>query len=312
MKFLFIIPILLVLSNGGMAQPGSGETVKSATAIVGNTRMHYLHYQPHDTVPIVGSVLLVHGYVCSSFSWRNITDSLIASGFEVVAIDIPPYGLSDVKPVINQSFSALAFSLWEFLDSLLPGRKFHLAGHSLGAGVVQAMAIMYPEQMSTVTFVDGVIFRSVKEGFYHVPHILRTPLSRGFVLAFLKPALMNKPMVTYLLRSVYGRPPESYEISGYLSPLRGRGKARSILKSMAESYEIATLTADSLKVPVLAIWGSLDQWIPEKLYGPVLEQMPDTRKVIIPGAAHIPMETHPEEFLRYFLPFLIVNTPSEP
>lgn len=291
-----------------MAQSGTTPTGKSVYATIGDVRIHYLHCLPADSPGTKGSVLLVHGFAGSTFSWRHITDTLVASGFEVVAVDIPPYGYSDKNPTLNQSFTARGLLLVDFLSKEFPGRSWHLAGHSMGGGIVEALAILMQDQVLSVTFVDGAIFRSLKEGPYAVPRGFNNSFTRGLLLALGKPLMVNRVSIQWMLKSAYGRKPVRAEVTGYLQPLKVRGTAKAILRSASVSTEVLAISADSLKVPVLAFWGSIDKWIPEEVYAPVLDQMPDTRKVIIPGAAHCPMETHPEEFLSFFLPFLLKNT----
>jgi len=311
LKLLSAVIGLLLISGVGMAQINPRASCRSVCSTIGDVRIHYLHYLPSDTLVVRGSVLLVHGFAGSTFSWRFITDTLVASGFEVVAVDVPPYGYSDKNPALNQSFTARALLLMDFLAKELPERRWHLTGHSMGGGMVEALAILMQDQVLSVTFVDGAIFRSLHVGPYPVPMLFRNPVSRGILLTVFKPLMVNRPAVKWMLKSAYGTKPSRRDVTGYLRPLQERGTARAILRSAAASVEVMPVAADSLKVPVLAFWGSNDRWIPEEVFAPVLELMPDTRKVIIEGAAHCPMETHPEEFIRVFLPFLLVNTPSD-
>ena len=52
-----------------------------------------------------GKVLLVHGFVGSTFSWRENIDTLVKSGYYVVAVDLPGFGYSDRSLKVNQSQS---------------------------------------------------------------------------------------------------------------------------------------------------------------------------------------------------------------
>ncbi len=285
------------------AQQGSYPFPDSRLAITEGVTIHYRHFPSHDTV-VHGSVLLVHGFAGSTFSWRYITDTLQASGFEVVSVDVSPFGYSDKNPALNQSMTARGLLLLSFLRQVYPGRRWHLVGHSMGGGIVEVLALLAQDEVVSVTFVDGTVFSALSPGSYAPPVVIRSGFMRGVLLFTVKPFVVNRLVVRKLLASAYGRKPLKDEVPGYLKPLKVRGTSRAILKAASISEELIPLQADSLNRPVLAIWGEDDNWIPFHHFRQAIEQMPDVRFYIIPGAAHCPMETHPAAFIAILLPFL--------
>lgn len=298
------LTLLAIFFYGGLvAQDRTLPFPESRNAEIDGTKIHYRYFDITDTVKR-GTVLLVHGFAGSTFSWRFITDTLTASGFEVVAVDLPPFGYSDKSHLINQSNTARALLLERFISETFPGRSWHLVGHSLGGAVVEALAIISAEDIAGVMFVGGAIFDSVDPDTPWAPWLLRKGLCRGVLLVTVKPLLLNRLTVKRLLTSAYGRKPLKYETLGYLKPLKQRGTARSILKMGVVSRELMPIRADSLKLPVMAVWGDKDTWVPAENYIQVLDHMPESKLVMIPGAAHAPMETHTIEFTDVMMKFL--------
>jgi 2-hydroxy-6-oxonona-2,4-dienedioate hydrolase len=266
-----------------------------------------LHYRESGSIAEVsrGSVLLVHGFAGSTFSWRFVTDTLVALGFHVVAIDLPPYGYSDKAPSLNHSFTARSQWIKMFLEQTFPERQWHVVGHSMGGGIIQALAIMYPDKILSATLVDGTLFAGLSEGDYSTPWVIRGGLRREMALMFIRPVLVNRWMVKRLLASAYGRSPGRDEVTGYLAPLKIRGTSRAILNAPVVSAELVEISVDSLKLPVLVVWGDMDKWVPAEAFMEVVERIAGAQMVYIRGAAHCPMETHPEEFNKQLIGFLL-------
>ncbi len=273
---------------------------------VDGLKIHY-RYFPSLTDSLRGSVMLVHGFAGSTFSWRYITDTLQKSGYEIVAVDVPPFGYSDKSHKLNQSFTARATLLNNFINNTFPKRKWHLVGHSLGGGIVQTLAISAPKSVISVTLVDGLIFSHLETDALKAPWIIRSGFNRGLLLITLKPVLVNRVMLKRFVASAYGRKPTKEETMGYLRPLKIKGTSRAILKSAACYRELFPVESGIISVPVLAFWGDRDKWVPSGTYLPVVEKMPDVKIVFVKGAAHCPMETHPDEFIEVLMKFLTEN-----
>jgi len=302
--------LLLSLHHAAGAGEAGSPFSDSRFTIVDGVRVHYRESGPYGEESR-GSVLLVHGFAGSTFSWRYVTDTLVALGFHVVAVDMPPYGYSDKNPSINQSFTARAYSINLFLEQVFPGREWHVVGHSMGGGVTQALAIMYPDRIRSATLVDGTLFSSLSTGEYATPWIIRGGMRREMALIFMRPLLVNRLMVKRLLTSAYGRSPARDEVTGYLVPLKIRGTARAILNAPVASTELMAISTDSLKLPILVIWGDQDKWVPADAFKEVVEKMDGARMVYVHGAAHCPMETHPVEFNALLAGFLLEVTAND-
>jgi 2-hydroxy-6-oxonona-2,4-dienedioate hydrolase len=295
------------------------------------TELHF-RYWASGTGQSRGYCLLIHGFSGSTFSWETVAEYMQSEGYDVVALDIPPFGYSDKSPRTNQSVTARAQLVHAFLSQVFPERAWHVAGHSMGGAIAQAMALMNPESISSLTFVAGALFsriRSVEvsqagdpEILYEPDSIARAPseattpdVSRGAGILTAWPVrniagrlaenfFITPRRIRGLLESAYGRSPSREQVRGYLDPLKMRGTATAILASRRESSEIVSLSAADLKVPALAIWGSDDRWVPMESRKNILEIIPEIQIQVIEGAGHNPMETHTRVFLYHWVRFI--------
>jgi alpha-beta hydrolase superfamily lysophospholipase len=65
------------------------------------------------------AIILIHGFGGSTFTWRGNIDALAGAGYYVVALDLPPFGLSDKSPEIGYSrsdFAAYVAGLMDYLE----------------------------------------------------------------------------------------------------------------------------------------------------------------------------------------------------
>ena len=85
--------------------------IKSDYIQVENIKIHYL--SAGQGTPI----LFIHGFPTAAFLWRNIIDK-VSDKHQVIAIDLPGYGLSDKKLEDSFSFRYYERVLTSFLDHL--------------------------------------------------------------------------------------------------------------------------------------------------------------------------------------------------
>ncbi len=296
----YIILFLLISAQTLFAQRPFNN---SYSVDIKGVDVHYRYWEVADG-HIEGSVLLVHGFAGSTFSWQAAADRLQQEGYEVVAVDLPPYGFSDKSHRTNQSVTAQADRLFFLIQSEFPGREWHLSGHSMGGAVVQAFALLYPEKVKGVTFVAPALFSRIQVVDEPAQNLLWSSPA-GFILGALAERwFINGSRVAGLLESAYGTAPTKQQVRGYLDPLRVPGTARAILSSSGYSAELYDLDAALFDVPAIAIWGDSDSWVPYTSRSAALERMPGVELLVLEGVGHNPMETHLDDFMEVWISFI--------
>ncbi len=270
---------------------------------VDGLELHYRQWRGDEETPI-GNVLLVHGFSGSAYSWQKVADSLYQLGYHVVAVDVPPFGYSDRNPLQNQSVTFRADLLHHFLQKQFGALRWHLAGHSMGGAIVQAMALKYPECYESTAFVAATLFEMVKPGDKDARLLFRFPGVTCFLGNIAEHWFINRASVGRLLESALGQEPSQEEVKHYYQPLVIPGTARAVLNSERFSSELYQLHVSQMKVPAFAVWGDKDTWVPLQSRKAVAKQMPGLELKVISGAGHNPMETHLEEFVDSYHGFL--------
>jgi pimeloyl-ACP methyl ester carboxylesterase len=175
----------------------------------------------------------------------------------------------------------------------------------MGAGAVEAMALMNPDRVQTVTLVDGMVFirnRNMEGAFITMSKMKGT---NQVLVSLTKQNIISYNSMKRLMKQVYGRPLDSAEMKGYMDPLLIEGSAASVINIYANAGEIRHLHADGLlDLPVLVVWGKKDRTIYLKNAKKLKRNVPGIELKVIPGAAHAPMETHPVIFNEILLDFL--------
>ena len=95
------------------------------------------------------TVLLVHGWTCSTRSWHNqvekLPEVLGPDAVRVVTYDHRGHGRSEAAPVGSMRLDQLADDLVTVLDEVVGDGPVVYAGHSMGGMTLMAAADQYPE-----------------------------------------------------------------------------------------------------------------------------------------------------------------------
>ena len=295
---LFIFTPYLFPISAPAAMEGTKPFENSAFMEVNGISFHYRTY-PARGGAVKGKLLLVHGLAGSTFSFEVSAPLVSQEGYFVVSVDLPGFGYSDRNPAYDHSQANRAKDLWGLLSLIDQGMDgdaaalpWHLAGHSMGGGTAAAMAMQDPSRVKSLVFVDAALFENPGGGgFLTIP-----PLNR-WVLTALEHFLITENRIKSLLSSAYGTEPTNDQVRNYLLPLRLPGTARSLINMVGTAKNEDPEKLKDLAVPLFAVWGSQDTWVPREELDRLMAIRPDTVFQIVEGAAHCPMETHPDIFV---------------
>src|SRR4051812_18465634 len=106
--------------------------------------------------PAAPPVLLIHGWGCSAYIFRENMPALARAGYRAIAIDLKGHGLSD-KPQRKAEYTidALVDHVEEILDALELPRPV-IAGHSLGGSLVYHFAMRHPQRVRALALLSPV------------------------------------------------------------------------------------------------------------------------------------------------------------
>ena len=304
-KYLFIFLLIVFLfSFHGFSKPGSGKYFKNSSFIqINDITLHYRSWTAEGTHQ-KGQILLIHGFGGSTFSWEQIAPVLSSYGYQVLAVDVPPFGFSEKRSEMNGSIGARAQLINELIKNLDSETKWHLVGHSMGGAIAAGMALLDPEQFLTLNLTAPALFDSLVPGKYNVPFLFKIPGIASFAGNIAQEWFITHDQIQSMLESAYGEEPAKEQVEQYYRPLSMEGTSRAILNNARRAKEPKNLNIGNLHLPVLAIWGEKDTWVPYQDSKKMLELIPSYELEIIPNAGHNPMETHPDIYLQKYLAYL--------
>lgn len=267
---------------------------------VDDVRIHYRLVVPNIDLP-KGKILLVHGLGASVHSFQAVIPALVEAGYVIVAVDLPGFGYSGRAENFDHSQVNRATVLWQLLETVDSLEEpWTLVGHSMGGGTVAAMALSRPEKTASLVLVAGAL----EDFAFADALILKFPPISRWAQLYVERTLLKENQVKKILYKAYNREADEEEIQAYLEPLQLPGTARGLISFAKTSRALPMDDLSTLQMPVLAIWGDNDTVVPLDKALAIVEKIEQLQLSVLQGAAHIPMETHPEQFNSTLLTFL--------
>lgn len=251
-------------------------------------------------------LLLVHGLMTTSYSWRYVLEELGAR-YTLYVPDLIGSGRSE-KPDASYHPDALAESIGETMRALgIWGAP--IIGNSLGGYLAMRLALQSPDAMKCLINL-------------HSPGV---PTARMYALAGAQSIV---PGFQTLLRWLVWRDPERWahknvhyfdetlksreEHREYAAPLRTEEGVRAFGRMLTQTLHVSamrefTRTLQTLKrfpVPLLLIYSERDKMVPPIVGDRLHALLPDAQFVRLKDASHFAHVDAPEAFVQAVLPFL--------
>ena len=267
---------------------------------------HLIHWREWGSGP---PLLLVHGLMTSSYSWRYLFEPL-GEHYRLIVPDLPGCGRSD-KPDVRYPASALAAWLGEF-SAAVDARGCAAIGNSLGGYLCMLAALA-----------DGGLFSRLVN--IHSPGV---PEPRLWALK----AALSVPGVGGLLARWVQRDPERWahanvhyydetlksreEAREYGAPLITPQGARAFTRYLADtvsptgmadlvrSLEKLKLEGAEFPVPLLLVYSRVDPMVPPRVGEQLAALLPGARMVWLDDSSHFAHVDSPERLLPPLLEFL--------
>lgn len=259
--------------------------------------------------PEATAVVLMHGWMGTSHSWRKLAPLLAGERFVIVP-DMRGHGASD-KPADGYDAVALAADIQGLLEHY--GKDgAHVVGHDMGALVSLAFAGTYPETTLSMTYLDEPLvgynlddFTVYREetygGYWHfgfntapgLAEILVEGKEQAFVDWFVP--LMHAPnpeAVTAEDRAIYAAGLKTENgIAGSVGWYRAAFETARQLRQLGDA---------GIEVPMMAWGGEYGIPITHAQFEMIAEGV---RGGVIPGAGHLLPEEAPEFLAAELDPF---------
>ena len=242
--------------------------------------------------PTSPPVLLVHGWGCSAFVFRDNMPAFADAGFRAIAVDLKGHGLSD-KPVAADEYTvdALVEHLLDILDALGLERPA-LVGHSLGGTLIYHFAMRYPQRVRCLGLISPVGLTGVTLMWLYralTPRVL-TPLIQR-----INPRLIVK----VAMKRVYGRRGRFTErdVEEFLAPSQFPEFSLA-MRHLLHHYDWDAAKQRRLAVvdlPAAGVWGTIDHLMPDDGMGIYLSLIPRIVLHAVVDGGHLITQETPDE-----------------
>ena len=251
-----------------------------------------------DLIP----VLLLHGIVSQSYSWRNVIPSLAAQGTRAIAPDWIGYGFSGKPEKQDFAYTPDAFitALAGFVEAL-ELERFSLVVQGFLGSVGLQYALRYPEKIANIAILNTPISTSAK-----IPWKIKQmglPLAGDIIIQ--DPLLVDRTLESGSCYRI-----EDQDLDVYRKPfLKSSAAGRSLLTTIRNlQIETAMIEIENgfknWQQPILVQWGMIDPWLSINIAETFVQSVANGEIIKLNSVGHYPQEHYHEVILQDLLPFV--------
>lgn len=245
------------------------------------------------------TLLLIHGFPESSFSFHKVVDGLLSHFKRIVLLDLPGYGFSD-KPESDYSYSLVpqadaVLAVWQHLGV----KGGHILSHDMGTSVLTEIVARHVNQQLPSWFSHGIQSLTFTNGSM-VLELANLRLMQKLLLnKKLGPILSNAARYSLFRKTIisaHGVPMDESDIESLWQNClmqNGHKKNHHIIRYLNDRkrYEktrwLPALSIASKTVPTHICWGTADQVAKVAMAHYLKEKVcPEAILTLMPNAGH--------------------------
>ncbi len=269
-----------------------GRAIAEQTLVAEGLTWFYRELQPvndSDRLPVV----LLHGLVSQSYSWREVMPTLAQQGFRAIAPDWLGHGFSAKPDRRDFAYTpeALMAAFGSFLDALALPRVHLVAQGFLGSVGIQ-YALAHPDRVDRLVIINAPIGPGAK-----LPWKIR---QMGLPLA--GDMITQDPLLVD--RTLEGGGPyqiDDADLDVYRRPFLKSSDVGRALMTMVRRLdidEVSQAIAAGLPQwdhPTLVLWGTSDPWLPVSLATAAVQALPQGELQTLDQVGHYAQEDWAEK-----------------
>lgn len=267
----------------------------SGTEPINGTEVYYEYYKHESSRD---TLVLLHGFLSSTFSFRRLIP-LLQTEFNVVSMDLPPFGKSGKSQQFVYSYKNLADTVIR-LSEKMGFEKVTLIGHSMGGQIVLNVAHSKPELVDqAVLLCSSGYMKRMK------PHIIFSSYIPFFHL-YVKLYLQRSGVKQNLKNVVYDHSMIDDEmLYGYLSPFLEDDIFRALTRMIRDREgDMPASALKKIETPCLLIWGEHDRVVPLHIGKRLNKDLKNSKLVVLKDTGHLVPEERPEDVLQHIRSFM--------
>jgi pimeloyl-ACP methyl ester carboxylesterase len=235
-------------------------------------------------------LILVHGSPGDGRSWSRVA-SRLTDHFRVLTPDLPGYGGSDALPIAASGrTAAMGAAVGELIATCR--EPVRLCGHSYGGNVALHAAISHAERIHCLTLLEPVFFRSLylvrdEDAFESAARFFSVYADR---VTAGEPEMVGEMIDYWFGPGAFARMPAS--VHGFLIGSAARNGA-DVRASFAEQLAVEDLIG--FTKPLVIAYGDNSPAVVAAIVRALAGLVQQARTVVVPGANHGMLDSHPSE-----------------
>ncbi len=227
-------------------------------------------------------IVLIHGFPTSGHLWSDVVAAL-PEGHRVVVLDLLGLGRSDPAVRAPLDIDSHADRIVAVMDELRIERAC-LVGHGVGGGIVQSIAVRFPQRVSRLCLINSVMFGEWPTWRGRFARAL-APIAR-----FLPPSWVCAGVHWMLAPGYADQEKATHDLDLFLRRFSGTPGRDALLSHLVAITSPASATmaprVRDIKSPTAVVWGAEDPFFSVH-YGRALSQMiPGSTFDVVPGSRH--------------------------
>lgn len=247
-----------------------------------------------------GRIMMLHGFLCSTYAWRNMAEGLSAEGYDCYLADLPNFGYSTRETENTESIDRETLII-HLMQSIADGGDWVIAGHSMGGGVavniaeefpVKAVLLYCPAPQSTCPagfekIVTAKPMKFLMNSFFKVGTKL-TPVVRCVIYAATKNKEFSK----------------AYDVTGVTAPFAYDGIGAGMCEMLVRVRPTDLDNVSRITAPVLLVEAEEDIIISADMKTRFYTAFPNAATYLVTGGGHQCIEDRAAELVPLTAAFL--------
>ncbi|MGE8206876.1 alpha/beta fold hydrolase [Heyndrickxia sp. NPDC080065] len=256
----------------------------------------YYEFYPNQTAE--KTFVLLHGFLSSTFTYRHLIP-LLKTEFQVLSLDLPPFGKSGKCHRYVYSYKNLADTVINLTEHL-GLKKMIFVGHSMGGQIV--LNILHKRQElaeKAILLCSSAYLKKSKLPLIissYIPYfhyILKYWFARTGVKKNLQDTLFNHDLINDDM------------INGYLEPFLQKEIFVALTRMIRHREgDLSSEILNQIKTPCLLIWGDNDKSMPLHVGETLSQDLANSELIVLKETGHAIPEERPTEIYHYIKGFL--------
>jgi pimeloyl-ACP methyl ester carboxylesterase len=247
-----------------------------------------------------GRIFMIHGFVCNTYSWRNMAEVMSENGYECVMADLPDFGYStretkDMKIVPREEI------MIALMKSIAPLKEWIVAGHSMGGGVAVNIALRAPvKALLLYCPCAQQEFPAAAKG------IVTSKPMESLMNAFFNYGTRITPLVKLLIFAATNdwEFSKNYDVRGVTDAVQYDGFGAGMCEMMYNVIPTELDRADEIKCPVLLCEAEKDIILNQTQKQEMYDAFPSAETYLVEGGGHQCIENRADELCEITTAFL--------